>query len=144
MVFNRYLELLDQRERGVNLLPGHVPSTFLFGFVGDRIVGRAAIRHRLNDSLLCVGGHIGFVVVPEFRRQGHATAILRLALQFANDTLQLRRVLLTCDDDNVGSIRTIVKNGGMLEDIVTGTDLDRPTRRYWIATSRPVSSHPRP
>lgn len=132
MPFGRYVEILDEHERGVHLQPDLVPSTFLFAFNGDRIVGRVAIRHRLNDFLLRIGGHIGYVVVPEFRRQGHATAILRLALRVAHETLRLDRVLVTCNDDNVGSIRTIEKNGGVLENIVTGRELDTPKRRYWI------------
>jgi predicted acetyltransferase len=132
MSFSRYIELLEERERGVSLPPHHVPSTFLFAFKGQRIVGRVAIRHRLSDGLLRVGGHIGYVVVPEFRRQGHATAILRLALDIARDTLGIDRVLVTCDDDNIGSIRTIENNGGVLEDVVSGPDLDGPKRRYWI------------
>ena len=74
MSLGRYLEILQDREQGVNLPSNHVPSTFLFAFAGARIVGRVAIRHRLNDVLQRVGGHIGFAVVPEFRRQGYATA----------------------------------------------------------------------
>ena len=42
------------------------------------------------------------------------------------------RILVTCDDDNIGSIRTIEKNGGILENVVSGPDLDKPKRRYWI------------
>jgi predicted acetyltransferase len=132
MPFSRYLEVLAEQERGVNLLPNHVPSTFLFAFDGHRIVGRVSIRHMLNDLLRRVGGHIGYVVVPEFRRQGHATTILRMALHIASEQLGIGRVLVTCDDDNVGSIRTIEKNGGMLENVVMGPDLAKPKRRYWI------------
>jgi predicted acetyltransferase len=73
------------------------------------------------------------VVVPESRRQGYATAILRQSLRIARQKLGLKRVLVTCDDDNVGSIKTIEKNGGVLESIVTGPDSDKPKRRYWIA-----------
>jgi predicted acetyltransferase len=51
-------------------------STLLFAFNGERIVGRASLRHLLDDFLLRMGGHIGYVVVPEFSRQGHATTIL--------------------------------------------------------------------
>jgi len=132
MAFSRYLEVLEERERGVNLPPHHVPSTFLFALVGQRIVGRVAIRHTLNDFLLRVGGHIGYVVVPEFRRQGHATTILGLALHIARDRLGIDRVLVTCDADNIGSIRTIENNGGVLEEVISGPDLDTPKRRYWI------------
>ena len=132
MPFSRYLEVLVEQEHGVKLAPNHVPSTFLFAFVGTRIVGRVSIRHSLNASLERVGGHIGYVVVPEFRRRGYATTILRLSIQIAHEKRGIRRILVTCDDDNVGSIRTIEKNGGMLENIITGPDLNKPKRRYWI------------
>jgi predicted acetyltransferase len=136
MAFGRYLEVLAEQERGVNLPPGHVPSSFLFAFKGPRIVGRVSIRHRLNDWLQRVGGHIGYVVVPEFRRRGHATEILRLAVRLAHERLGIERVLVTCDDDNIGSIRTIEKNGGVLENVVSGPDLEKPKRRYWIDARR--------
>jgi predicted acetyltransferase len=96
-----------------------------------RIVGRVAIRHSLNAFLARVRGHIGYVVVPEFRRRGYATIILHLSVQIALKKLGISRVLLTCDDDNIGSIRTI-ENGGILENVVSGPDLDKPKRRYWI------------
>jgi predicted acetyltransferase len=131
MPFSRYLDILAERERGDKLPPEHVPSTFLFAFVATRIVGRVSIRHTLNEFLERVGGHIGYVVVPEFRRRGYATEILRLALEIAAERLGLRRVLVTCDDDNIGSIRTIEKNGGILEDTVRVRG-EKPTRRYWI------------
>jgi predicted acetyltransferase len=62
-----------------------------------------------------------------------AAAILRQSLQIARQKLGLKRVLVTCDDDNVGSIKTIEKNGGAFESIVI-PDGDKPKRRYWIAT----------
>jgi predicted acetyltransferase len=132
MPFSRYLEVLAEQERGANLPLNHVPSTFLFAFVATRIVGRVSIRHSLNAFLERVGGHIGYVVVPEFRRLGYATRILRLSVQIAREKLGIRRILVTCDDDNIGSIRTIEKNGGILENIVSWPDLDKPKRRYWI------------
>ena len=135
MPFSRYLAVLKDQEQGINLPPDRVPTTFLFAFVGNRIVGRASIRHRLNDFLLRVGGHIGYAVVPEFRRRGYATEILRMSLQIAREKHGIARVLVTCDDDNIGSIKTIEKNGGVLESIVTVPDDDKPKRRYWIATA---------
>jgi predicted acetyltransferase len=132
MPLARYLETLAEHARGENLPPNHVPSTFLFAFAASRIVGRVSIRHELNEVLLRVGGHIGYVVVPEFRRQGYATAILRRSLQIAHERLGIGRVLVTCDDDNVGSIRTIEKNGGVLENLISGSDLAKSQRRYWI------------
>ena len=132
MPFARYLEMLEQQSRGERLPRNHVRSTFLFAFDGPRIVGRVAIRHELNDFLRRVGGHIGYVVVPEFRRQGYATAMLRGAIDIAYRRLGIAPLLVTCDDDNIGSIRAIERNGGVLENVVTGPDLDKPKRRYWI------------
>jgi predicted acetyltransferase len=62
--------------------------------------------------------------------------MLRLALGIARDSLQLARVLVTCDDDNLGSIRAIERNGGILQDVVAGADTGPPKRRYWIDTTR--------
>lgn len=132
MPFPRYLDVLAQQEQGVNLPQDNVRSTFLFAFAATRIVGRVSIRHSLNQFLERVGGHIGYVVVPEFRRRGYATTILSMSLQIARDKLGIRRVLVTCDDDNIGSIRTIEKCGGILENVVSGPDLQTPKRRYWI------------
>jgi predicted acetyltransferase len=134
MPFGRYLEVLAEHERGENLPTNQVAATFLFAFVGTRIVGRVAIRHALTPHLERFGGHIGYVVVPEHRRRGYATAILRQSLQIARRKLGLKRVLVTCDDDNVGSIKTIEKNGGVFEGVVTDPDGDKPKRRYWIST----------
>jgi predicted acetyltransferase len=135
MSFGRYLEVLAERERGEKLPANQAPSTFLFAFDGSRIVGRVSIRHALNPFLERWSGHIGYVVVPEYRRQGYGTAILRQALQIARQKLGLTRVLVTCDDDNIGSARVIEKNGGVLENVVAGPDGAKPKRRYWIATS---------
>src|SRR5262249_33632696 len=85
MSLRRYLEVLAEREKGDNLPAGHVPSTFLFAFAGARIVGRVTIRHALTPVLERVGGHIGYVVVPQFRRKGCATEMLRQSLRIARE-----------------------------------------------------------
>jgi len=126
-----YLVAVERTEQGVDLAPGRVPASFRVGVVDDRIVGRASIRHRLTPYLLEVGGHIGYCVRPADRRQGHATAMLRLSLDLVRD-LGVDRALVTCDDDNVGSIRTIERCGGKLED--TRSDAGVPKRRYWVPT----------
>ena len=105
----------------------YVPSTTLWWIDGETYLGRLAIRHRLNDFLLDVGGHIGYDVRPSARRRGHATAMLRGALPWARG-LGIDPALITCDDDNVGSIRVIEAAGGELED-VRGAK-----RRYWVPT----------
>ena len=134
MLCDRYLEVLADQERGVGIPPDHVPSIFLFAFVGGKIVGRISIRPSLNPRLERMGGHVGYVVVPEFRRKGYATVMLGLAIRICRDRFGLTQVLVTCDDDNIGSIKTIEKAGGVLENVVDGPDLVKPRRRYWIQT----------
>ena len=54
---------------------------------------------------------------------------LGAALQHAQ-ARGMQRILITCDDANLASARTIERNGGVLEN-VCDTELGR-TRRYWI------------
>jgi predicted acetyltransferase len=93
----------------------------------EEVVGFLALRHRLNAWLLEEGGHIGYSVRPSRRRQGHATRALALAVRRSAE-LGLDRVLVTCDEPNVGSARTIERNGGVYEDTRKGK------RRYWLDT----------
>lgn len=107
--------------------PGHVPCTYLWIVDGDTFLGSLAIRHELNDFLLNEGGHIGYSVRPSARRRGHASNALAGALPLAKQ-LGISRVLITCDEDNLGSRATIEKNGGVYEDSRNGK------RRYWANT----------
>lgn len=96
------------------------------------VVGFVSLRHELNDFLRIVGGHIGYSVRPSRRRQGYATRGLALALERSRE-LGLDRVMLTCDDDNPGSFRTIERAGGVLEDVTDRSEHGHPRlRRYWI------------
>lgn len=78
-----------------------------------RLIGMVDIRHRLETPFLAqVAGHIGCGVRPSERRKGYACAILALALDHAR-ALGLDRIMLSCYQDNEGSRRTILKQGGV-------------------------------
>ncbi|MFD7877125.1 GNAT family N-acetyltransferase [Streptomyces sp. NPDC059766] len=80
---------------------------------GDSYLGAIDLRHYLNAVLLDVGGHIGYSVRPSFRRRGLATWAHGAVLPEAR-ALGLDRVLVTCDDANTASARSIERNGGVL------------------------------
>jgi len=126
-----HLQRLERDRLGVDLPEGWVPSTFLVAEVEGDLVGRVSIRHELNDFLEQYAGHIGYGVRPGFRRRGYATDILRRSLTVAA-SVGLDRVLVTCDDDNVGSAAVIERCGGVLENVVPGPGGASAKRRYWV------------
>ncbi len=115
MPWQDYLGRLADSTAGVNLPDGW----------------RVSIRHELNEFLRTLGGHIGYCVLPAYRRRGYATEILRQSLIVAR-SLGIDRVLITCDDDNAGSIRVIESCGGKLDSVRPATPGTPALRRYWI------------
>jgi len=129
--FETWVECLRlQSDRATPVPEGSVHATHLWITEEDRYLGAIDVRHYLNAFLLEAGGNIGYSIRPSARRQGLATWALGAVLPDARQ-LGLSRVLLTCDEGNVPSARTIEANGGVLEDIRT-TSIG-VKRRYWIA-----------
>lgn len=129
--FASYLRYLQEEEIGENLQPGWVTnSTYWLVNEQGQIAGAVNIRHDLTERLLNTGGHIGYGVVPSQRKKGYATAILEQSLQKTRE-LGLKRVLVVCDEGNIGSEKTIVKNGGVFESEFIEED-GNVVRRFWI------------
>ncbi len=127
MSFETLLAVVRIESDPVSTLPaGHVHCDYYWVTDGPDMVGFLAVRHAIdNEYLRTQGGHIGYSVRPSRRRRGHASLALGLALDRARE-LSLERVLLTCDEDNVGSSRTIESQGGVFDSVFNGK------RRYWI------------
>lgn len=121
--------------------PGWSTETQLWGVDGAAWVGRLSIRHTLTDGLREYGGHIGYEVRPSRRREGHGTTMLRLALPHAR-ALGIIRVMITCDESNIGSRRIIEANGGQLQDVVKLPYRPEPTMRWWIDLNARVDGQP--
>ncbi len=126
--FDAYLASLDPN----NTPEGYVPATTLFALDTDRniFVGAVNIRHYLNEALLLGGGHIGDGVRPSERRKGIATIMIGLALKECKK-MGIDKVLMTCDKDNIGSAKSIINNGGILENEFVNED-GKIEQRYWI------------
>ncbi len=132
MTWSDYVAFLGEARRADDLPAPWVPSTFLLAEMEGTIVGRTSIRHRLTERLLLIGGHIGYAVLPDYRGRGYATEILRQSLVIAR-SYDIAPVLVTCDEDNTPSARTIERCGGALENVVENPEGGPRKRRYWIA-----------
>jgi predicted acetyltransferase len=95
----------------------------------NKLVGLINIRHTLNEYLYDYGGHIGYSVRKVERRKGYAKEMLKIALKRCRE-LEIKKVLLTCDADNIASGKTIKSCGGILENEVPNGD--KLIQRYWI------------
>ena len=125
--FQYYLENLDITEE----VDGKVPDTTFCCLDVDRniFVGAVNIRHYLTEEMLVNAGHIGDGIRPSERRKGYATAMIGLALEEAKK-LGIDRVLMCCDKENIASAKSIVNNGGILENEVVVNGVTE--QRYWI------------
>jgi predicted acetyltransferase len=125
--FDIYIKNLDNKKEGKNLVPSSV--YFCLDDEINKFVGAVDIRHYLNDSLKEVGGHIGDGIRPSLRNRGYGTKMISLALEKCKN-MGIQSVLMTCDKDNIASARTIIKNGGILENEIKYNG--KIVQRYWI------------
>ena len=126
-----WFEELKKRSCEDTVPKGLVPSSTYLGVreKDNYIVGMIDIRHYLNEYLTQVGGHIGYGVRKTERNKGYAKQMLKLALKKCKE-LKIKKVLITCDEDNIASEKVILSANAKLEDIrnVDGEN----KKRFWI------------
>lgn len=106
----------------------------------NKIIGMINLRWNLNEWMLQYGGHIGYGVRPTERQKGYNKINLYLCLLKAKE-LGLDKVLLTADDENLGSVKTILSFGGELENkIETYKEKGGLTCRYWIDVNKALEN----
>lgn len=127
--FEEWLNFEQTLHEEKNLPDGYVGATTYFVIEDNQMVGTVNIRHYLNDALLKRGGHIGYSVLVSKRRQGIATAILKFAVNECAK-MGIKRILVTCNENNIASKKTIEKCGGHFENKY------KDTLRYWIGEEK--------
>lgn len=80
----------------------------LYFFMDDeRILGAISIRYQSSG----IHGHSGYGIRPSERNKGFASKMLSLALPVMK-SYGINPVVLSCAKTNIGSAKTILKNGG--------------------------------
>jgi len=134
-----WLSYLEDNKIKEKVEPNNVPRTTYF-FIreeDDKIIGMVNIRHYLNDEYFEHIGHIGYSIRPTERRKGYNKINLFLALEKC-DELDLDKVLLAANDDNIGSIKTILSLSGVLENSIIDPIEKVPMGRYWIYVKKAI------
>lgn len=123
-----------QKDRN-KISPHLVPTTEYWLIEGDEhsgtYLGTFSLRHELNDMFMRIGGHIGYQIRPSQRLRGYGKALLSLGLQKAYQ-LGFKRVLVTCDENNISSQKVIEYNGGQFENSIHVEGSPVRKLRYWI------------
>ena len=126
-----WLKELKKRSSEATVPEGLVPSSTYLGVreKDNYIVGMIDIRHYLNEYLTQVGGNIGYSVRKTERNKGYAKQMLKLALEKCKE-LKIKKVLITCDEDNIASEKVILSANAKFEDIRSLEGKNK--KRFWI------------
>jgi len=129
--FADYVQKLIDQSKGRNLPSGWIPHTTYWITDNDEFIGVIDLRHKLTPALEKYGGQIGYAIRPAKKKRGYGTKALRMLLPLAAK-MGIKKLLITCDTNNIASIKIIESNGGILQDEVQNEGRESLTRRYWL------------
>lgn len=129
--YEEWLEKIDadqKREVTENKVP---TKTMFLVNEKDDIVGIINIRLALNEKLRKRNGNIGYSIRPTQRGKGYNKINLYLGLLECKKH-GLKKVMLDCEKNNLGSAKTIQALGGILEREYLDEELNEIEQVYWI------------
>lgn len=132
--FEKWFAYIDQMANPNEVPTDRVPSTTLLCLreSDGKMVGICNIRHNLSlPYAFNRVGHIGYSIAPSERHKGYGKEQLCLALLEAAK-LDIKNALVTCDETNIGSEKTILANGGAYENTYYDELDDSTMKRFWI------------
>ena len=112
MNYEDWVNKVDQNSKVPDLVWGR-SLTYLAINEEGKLVGLLNIRYELSEDMRMKYGDIGYSVCPSERKKGYATQMLKYALSEC-ERLNMKSVILGCYKSNLGSAKTIIKNGGEL------------------------------
>ena len=108
--FKKWLEREYSVDKG-NLEDWMVPQTSYWLYEDDKPMGYGRIRHCLNEKLAETGGHIGYAIRCTEREKGYGNKLLSLLLEECKK-LNIQKVQIAANTDNIASNKIILKHGG--------------------------------
>ena len=106
----------------------------------DRIIGAINVRWNLPESMKQFGGNIGYGIRPTERRKGYNKINLYLGLIEAQK-LGLNLVMLDCDVNNLGSVKTMQALDGKLERTEVDPSDGILTSVYWFDVNETIDKY---
>lgn len=129
------LEKYENYRLGINLKPNRVPMTTLWLVDDKDVLGQINIRHKLTPALLDFGGTIGYGIRYAKRGHGYGKLMLKMGLEYCRNVLNMSKVMITCNYDNLASEGVMLANGGkfagILEDPEKQEGIEK-IKKYWI------------
>ena len=131
--FDKYVLKLQNNAKGIDVAADWVATnTFWLTNGKGMVLGVTRVRiNNDNEFVKNYAGNIGYDISPLHRKKGYGIIILKLALKTAQ-SLGLDKTLITCNYNNVGSIKIIESNGGIFESEVFCESKNTLLGRYWI------------
>lgn len=133
-------KLDDDRNRITNEDKVPAETYFLVRENDNRIVGMINIRLELNEKLRKSNGHIGFGIRPTERQKGYNKINLYLGL-IECQKRNMDQVMLDCDKENLGSVKTIKALSGKLEKEYYDSNLEEMVQVYWINVNESIQEN---
>ena len=133
--FEEFVTDLTNSSKGINLQDGWAPCS-CYWLVDDsgEVIGVIRIRHRVDSDFLQMIGHIGYEIKSSRRKEGYGRKLLELGLTEARK-MGLEKVLITCDEDNIASLRIIQKFNGKYKKLFVDDESGKNVLQYEVCTN---------
>jgi predicted acetyltransferase len=120
VTFEEWLKWIEEDRSKETCPSGAVPQDLYFLIdKNERILGAITIRHYLDEKYTKNGGHFGVGIRPSEQLKGYASKMIELALPIAKNEFGIKKIIYTCDKNNIGSAKAIQNNGGkFIEEII--------------------------
>lgn len=141
--FEEALEIclnMQNKEYAKRLGKSQVKTFLLIRKNDDKIIGCINIRWNLTKYMKKYSGNIGYGIRPTERNKGYNKINLYLGLLEAKK-LNLNKIMLVCETNNLPSSKTIEALGGILERKEIDPNDGVLTSYYWIDINLSINKY---